>query len=88
MNRKYAVFNMSTGDYTMLNTIDEALDNIRGKISEYIDLVTARCPVTVVDIAEDGTETWRNIDGVSIPTKAELDRQIAEIRNRYSWVGQ
>lgn len=84
--RKYGVFNTITGITERVDTLDQATDAIASVVAEVVMLMKSRCPITVIDIAEDGTETWRNADGVEVPNAEAQAKAVAAIRSKYDWV--
>lgn len=86
--RKYGVFNTNTGLTERVDTLDQALALLAGIIAENVVLIKDRCPITVIDIAEDGIETWRGADGIEL-SDVEIQRLASSnIRSKYSWADQ
>lgn len=83
--RKYGVFNTLTGLTERVDTLDQAIDALAAIVAENVILIRSRCPITVIDIAEDGVETWRGADNLEIP-KSEIEvRAALQLRSRYDW---
>lgn len=86
--RKYGVFNTLTGLTERVDTLDQAAEVIASVVAEAVMLMRSRCPITVIDIADDGSEMWMNGDGIEIPN-AEVQAQAqAKLRTKYDWADQ
>lgn len=84
--RKYGVFNTLTGLTERVDTLDQATDIIASVVAEVVIAMRSRCPIAVIDIAEDGSETWRGVDGIEVPNEEAQARSLAAIRSKYDWV--
>lgn len=84
--RKYGVFNHKTGLTQEYTTLEETTQALVDFIADYIIDITNRCPVTIIDINEDGSETWSNMDQELVPEK-QLREQVARgVMSKYDWL--
>lgn len=83
--RKYGVFNTLTGLTDRVDTVDQAIDALGSIVADNVMMIRGRCPITVIDIAEDGTETWSNGDGIEVQSDAVRIKAEEAIRTKYSW---
>lgn len=67
MQRKYGIYNYEIGVYQLFDTIDLAIDLIKNKMQQEADNLIDRLPISIVDINDDGAETWTNMNGEVVP---------------------
>lgn len=72
----YAVFNGDTGEYTRVNTIDECLDKVVQNAYLMLMHYTHDSPYSVVQINDDGTETWYSASGEEILSPTQIKDSI------------
>ena len=66
MQTKYKILNPMTGQYDTFDTFDDCANELGARAWEFYLLHTHYNPYTVVEVNDDGSETWRN------PTSDEL----------------
>lgn len=81
MTRKYATFNPAAGEYVVVNTLEEATKKAAEFALAFYFLHTHDTPCTVIDVAEDGSETWTSLSGEAVlspeQVSAELEAQMS-----------
>ena len=81
MQTKYKILNPVTGQYDTFDTFDACADELGIRAWEFYLLHTHHNPYTVVEINDDGSETWRNPTGDELhDPNAVLDDVIEEIK--------
>lgn len=86
--RKYGVFNTLTGLTERVDSLDQAIDVLASVIAENVVLMRSRCPITVIDIADDGSETWRGADNIEMSDAEIKARSALALRSLYAWADQ
>lgn len=84
--RKYILNNGFTGVREEFATIEAAMDRLSSVAVDRLIELMGYCPIIVSDTDEAGVESWRNMDGVQIPTEESLAKLRAEMSNHYDWV--
>lgn len=82
--QKFAVYNPLDGSSVLFDTIEETVAAATDvAFAMYLNYVHD-APFSLVDIAEDGAETWSTPDGVVIDSpaqiKAKLEKQIRHMQ--------
>lgn len=81
MQTKYKILNPLTGQYDTFDTFDACADELGIRAWEFYLLHTHHNPYTVVEVNDDGSETWRNPTGEELhDPNAVLDDVIEEIK--------
>ena len=79
--KKFAVFNPADGSYTQVNTIEEAVTMAAQIACAFFMQQTNNAPFSVVEIDENGAETWRTASGEQIDSPAAIKARLeAEMR--------
>jgi hypothetical protein len=73
----YKIFNPLTGEYTTAETLEVCTDILADTAISILNNFTQNAPYSVVEINEDGSQTWRNPQGEEI-VNLELLRQKAK----------
>ena len=74
MTIKYAIFDPLTGEYTRFNTPEERKSALAEKLINFYLHYASGQLYSVIEIHEDGSETWRNPQGDEIENQEELRR--------------
>lgn len=74
--KKYSVLNPTTGLYQDAETLDECLDLVSETSYNLLLNYTHNQPYSVVEIHDDGSETWRNPAGEEILSPAQIKANI------------
>ena len=65
---KYAVLNPFNGQYTKVNSKEEAYNIVVQNILDFYKMHTHACDITKIQVDEEGNETWLSIDnGTELP---------------------
>jgi hypothetical protein len=76
MQTKYAILNPSTGIYTSKDTYEEACAELAAiGYAFYVEHCHGH-PCAYVEVQEDGSEVWRNNEGVVVPSAADIQKEI------------
>jgi hypothetical protein len=76
MQIKYAVLNPSTGEYTYKDTLEEILEATATCALDFYNLHTHNSPFTTIEVNEDGSEVWKNQQGETILSPADIQARI------------
>lgn len=82
MTTKYAVYNPYSGEHTLFDTKDEALQDFWAIVISYAKSHMHNTAYMVVEQNEDGTETWFNDNNQEIE-RIRTPAEIAEIVANY-----
>jgi len=74
--KKYTVLNPMTGLYQDAETIDECLNLVSQTAYNLLLNHTHEQPYSIVEINDDGSETWRNPAGEEILSPAQIKANI------------
>jgi hypothetical protein len=76
MQIKYAILNPLDGSYAFKDTYEEALAEIAARaIDVYTNHHCHGSPCSYVEVQDDGSEIWRNNEGVVIPNAVEAKEE-------------
>ena len=84
--RKYGIFNHKTGLTEEVESTEQATQKLVDFIAEYIVEITNRCPITIIDINEDGSETWYNMDQEMVPNLQLSEQAARGVVSKYDWL--
>jgi len=76
MQTKYAIFNPADGTYTYKDTYEDACLELVSVGYEFYKLHCHGHPCAYVEVQDDGSEIWKNSDGVVVPSPADVQKQI------------
>ena len=74
--KKYSVLNPTNGSYQDAETLDECLNLVSEIAYNLLLNYTHNQPYSVVEIHDDGSETWRNPAGEEILSPAQIKANI------------
>ena len=74
--KKYSVLNPTTGSYQDAETLDECLDLVSEIAYNLLLNYTRNQPYSVVEIHDDGSETWQNPAGEEILSPDQIKLNI------------
>jgi hypothetical protein len=81
MQTKYKILNPLTGQYDTFDTFDACANELGARAWEFYLLHTHYNPYTVIEVNDDGAETWRNPTGDELrDPDAVIDDVIEEIK--------
>lgn len=85
--KKYAVFNPADGLYTQVDTIEEAVAKSAEIACAFFLEHTHNNPFSVVQIAENGDETWYLASGEMMDSPAQIQAKLeAQLRKAEAFV--
>jgi hypothetical protein len=76
MTTIYKILNPLNGEYTTANSFEECSEFVADLAVNILNNFTQNAPYSVVDINEDGSQTWRTPQGVEIVNLEELTVKI------------
>jgi hypothetical protein len=76
MTIKYAIFNPSNGSYTYKDTYEDACSELASVGYEFYKSQTHGNPCTYIEVQDDGSEIWRNADGVILPSPEDIRKEM------------
>lgn len=79
MQIKYGVFNPDTGVYTYKDTYEEACAELATVGYAFYVNHSNGTPCAYIEVQDDGSETWRNSEGVRVPSPEDIKRQQQKI---------
>lgn len=86
MEIKFAVFNPATGEYTKVNTFEEAASTAARLAVEFYFLHTHSTPVAKIIADDAGAETWTSPDGTEVPSQQQIAAETeAMLKHRLSF---
>ncbi len=72
----YKILNPTTGEYTTAETLEACTEALADAAIYVLNKFTLDAPYSVVDINEDGSQTWRNPRGEEIVNLEELNTKL------------
>lgn len=83
MTRKFSVFDPATGKHTQVTSVEELKALIAQTALDFFNLHTHNRPYNIIDVGDDGSETWLSPDGEVVLSPDQLVAQMeADIENR------
>lgn len=83
MITKYSVINPTNGENVLYDTKEEALAAFWDLVMYMVNMHFHNTPYVLVDIDDNGVETWRNVDGEEVIrplTPEEMEEKINLLR--------
>ena len=75
MKTQYAIFNPANGSYTFKDTYEDACAELASVSYEFYKQQTHGQPCSYVEIQDDGSQIWRDGNGVIMPSPDDIKKE-------------
>ena len=84
MQKIYKILNPATGEYEPAATLDECTTKLSDIVWKFYLGYAHQQPYSIVEVHDDGSETWRNPAGDEIASPEEILQKIKQKATDYT----